>query len=428
MAVFVLGGFLAGLSGVLYVSWGNFITPDVFGVTAAILPVLWVTVGGAESIVASAIAATCLSWLTLYLGTQGNLSNVVVGALLILVAVTARRGLGPTLAMGVRAALSSGYFRRSGGGVGLKSEGHTAHTRDVEEAGTVAHVTQERAAFAPLAQARGPVLEVRGVCKAWRGVKALSDVSFSVGAGEVLCIIGPNGAGKSTLLKCITGDVSPEEGEVLLGANNIVRTQKHTRARSGIGIKYQNGGVYTSLTVSENFELAFRGPARRNSDKDTAPPGKTHDAPSHVSRLPPEIRWIYEQKGDVRLGDLPHGEQQLVEIGMALECAPQLLILDEPVAGLSVSESALSAELIKSLAKRYGTAIIVTEHDMEFVRQLDAPLIVLHHGQVLARGSYEEIMTLEEVRSVYLGVEDETSDDRGNPDIMEKVRTASDHK
>lgn len=383
MWAFVFGGLLAGISGVMFVSWSNFITPDVFSVTAAILPVLWVTVGGTQSIVGSAVSAAGLSWLTLYLGTQGNLSNVVIGALLVVVAVLAPRGFGPMIAGVLQKLLPVSR---------LVSDGHA--TPETTQAALRPASLHRRASADATADA-APILAIEGITKSWRGVSALTDVSFSVRPNEIVCIIGPNGAGKSTLLKCITGDVTPEEGSVVLGASDVSGVSKFQRARRGIGIKYQNGGVCPALSVLENLALAAYSPARRH--------GAGRDAAVDVSALPVQIRRLLDERGPSKLGDLAHGSQQLIDIGMALECLPRVLILDEPVAGLSVGESAYIARLIRHIADDLGIAVLVTEHDMAFVQMLEARIIVLHHGKVLATGNYQEMMDNPDVKRVYLG-------------------------
>ena len=409
MWIFVFGGFLAGLSGVLFVSWSNFITPDVFDVWAAILPVLWVTVGGVESIIASAMAAAGLSWLTLYLGTQGNFSNVIMGGLLVFVAVAAPRGLGPTIVSGWNRWGVADRLRQLAEGIGLGSKQASPPAdrplRPAENmAGAVGTLERMPSGCSPdvVSRPRQPVLQITGVTKSWRGVKALTDVTFAVVPGDVVCIIGPNGAGKSTLLKCITGDAIPEEGDLVLGNESIRGVPKYLRARLGISIKYQSEGIYAALTVLENLALAARSPARRGATYISNLAGD-HGTHGKASLLPREIREILEQQGTMALGNLAHGGQQLVEIGMALECAPRVLILDEPVAGLSIGESARVAQLICRVSQEHNIAVIVTEHDMAFVQQLGAHVIVLHNGRVLATGTYRDMMAHEDVRKVYLG-------------------------
>ncbi len=396
MIAFVLGGAMAGISGVMFVSWSNFITPDVFGVTAAILPVLWVTVGGVQSIVGSAIAAAALSWFALYLGTQGNLSNLVVGGLLIMVAVIAPRGIGPlvgnTLAR-LRRVPDVSDPAEVDDGRGCDQGGSARHA-SVAQVSKPKHVPMS-AACALSASA----LRVQGVAKSWRGVRALNGVSFEVRDREIVCIIGPNGAGKSTLLKCITGDVTPDVGKVFYEGVDVSSVARFQRARLGVAIKYQNGGVCPALPVIENLALSTYSPARSRA----AVKGIARAEAGTV--LPDPIRRLVIDRRYSPLGDLAHGSQQLVDIGMALECLPRVLVLDEPVAGLSTAETADIAELVRNVVNCLGISVLVIEHDMEFVKMLNARIVVLHQGAVLATGSYEEMMNNPEVKRVYLGVQ-----------------------
>lgn len=383
---FVLGAGYAALSGVLYVSWSNFITPDVFNVAAAVLPVLWVTIGGIESVIGSAIAAATLSWLTLWLATRGNLSDIVIGGLLVAVAVLLPRGIGPSLVGWLRRG------RRRGGPV----PNNLAAVLDMGSGAVASDVpANEATAPAPAAASADALLEVGNIGKRWRGVVALSSVSISVRRGETICVIGPNGAGKSTLLKCITGDNRVDGGRILFAGQDVTNKSKHERARTGISIKYQNSGTFIGITALENLRLANISPARRGTSARAGGQG--------IESLFQRRAEYHDPAWHRMVDDLSHGDRQLLDILMTFECNPRLVILDEPVAGLSLGESAEVAQLIKRLASRTGAAVLITEHDMSFVRMMESRVVVLNRGQVLASGTYEEMMDDARVKKVYLG-------------------------
>ena len=236
------------------------------------------------------------------------------------------------------------------------------------------------------------LLEVSGLSRAFGGVRALDDVDFALDAGELRCLIGPNGAGKSTFFKCLTGQLKPTSGSVRLDGREIgglqsVRLdgreigglQSHQIARLGVGVKTQVPSVFGGLSVRENLDLAAPGRADEN---------------------------MIEQLGlgavmDQRVDRLPHGRRQLVELAMVLAAEPRLILLDEPTAGLSRDEVTRVAALIEGLEGR--AAIIVVEHDMQFVRGIARTVTVLHQGRVLVEDAVEAIMSDPRVRAVYLG-------------------------
>ena len=231
-----------------------------------------------------------------------------------------------------------------------------------------------------------PLLEVRGLSKAFGGVRAIDRVDLRLLSGEQRCIIGPNGAGKSTLFKLLMGMIAPDTGTVRFGGADITHAQPHQRARLGIGIKLQNMGVYPNLTVRHNMLVPLH---HDRTDKDTDAVIRGLLEPLHL-----------EGKADWLVGNLSHGECQWLAIGMALAMKPKLLLLDEPTAGMGADETRATCELIRSLE---GVTVLVTEHDMAFVRQLKSRITVLHFGAILAEGELSEIEKNAEVRRVYLG-------------------------
>lgn len=223
------------------------------------------------------------------------------------------------------------------------------------------------------------------------GVVAVDRVNLQVARGELRCLIGPNGAGKSTLFKTLTGQQAPSEGRVRILGHDVRGWERHQIARLGVGVKTQVSSVFDGLTVDASLRVAAaRHRARR-------PVGAVVDELLEQLRL-----------GAVRgrqLGALSHGQRQWVELGMVLATDPQLVLLDEPVAGMSEEETARTAELILSM-RAAGRAIVVVEHDMRFVRRIAERVTVLHRGAVLRDGAVDEVLNDPVVRDVYLGREE----------------------
>jgi urea transport system ATP-binding protein len=241
------------------------------------------------------------------------------------------------------------------------------------------------------------ILLVNGVTVSFDGFKALDDLSLVLERGELRCIIGPNGAGKTTLMDVITGKTRPDRGEVRLGDSiDLTRLSEYEIARLGIGRKFQRPTVFQGHTIVENLELASRGPK-----------GVLHTLFRGLDKAQ-RVR-IDEVLGLVGLGDLrhqraallSHGHKKWLEIGMLLVQDPQVLLLDEPVAGLSHAETERTAELVKSLAGE--RTVVVVEHDMEFVRYIARKVTVLHEGKVLAEGRMDKVQADPRVIEVYLG-------------------------
>jgi ABC-type uncharacterized transport system ATPase subunit len=247
------------------------------------------------------------------------------------------------------------------------------------------------------------LLEVRGLSKAFGGVRATNDINLSLRSGELRCIIGPNGAGKSTLFKLLMGMTMPDSGTVVFEGKDVTRAQPHRRARLGIGIKLQNMGVYPNLTVRHNMLVPLYH-ERAGQDPDL-----------QIRQLLQPLR--LDGKSDRLVSSLSHGERQWLAIGMVLAMRPRLLLLDEPTAGMDPEETHATCELIRSLNAE-GMTVLVTEHDMAFVRQLQSRITVMHFGAVLAEGSLVDIEQHAEVRRIYLG--------HGTPRRLLQPRGASD--
>ncbi len=246
--------------------------------------------------------------------------------------------------------------------------------------------------------ARENRLSLENVTVSFDGFKALNNLSLHVDPGEMLCIIGPNGAGKTTMMDVITGKTRPDSGMVRFGNNiNLLELSEPEIADSGIGRKFQKPTVFEQLTVFENLELALAG--SRSFLKTL----RARISPAQHQRIYEVLDIIgLTAQRDAFGRVLAHGQKQWLEIGMLLMQNPELLLVDEPVAGMTPHEIERTAELLLSLAGEHS--IVVVEHDMSFVRSIARRVLVLHEGSVIAEGDMDKVQQDARVIEVYLGV------------------------
>jgi urea transport system ATP-binding protein len=241
------------------------------------------------------------------------------------------------------------------------------------------------------------ILLVDGVSVSFDGFKALNNLSFSIDYGELRCIIGANGAGKSTMMDVVTGKTRPDSGSVIFGeAVDLLSLDEPTIAQIGIGRKFQKPTVFQNHTVFENLELAMKDDKRFFKTLFSKLSSEQKDKIEETMKLI-GLKELY----NLEAGILSHGQKQWLEIGMLIMQEPKLLLVDEPVAGMTPQEVEKTAEILTSLAKE--NAVVVVEHDMEFIRSIAKKVTVLHEGSVLAEGSMDAIQNNEKVRRVYLG-------------------------
>ncbi|MBZ0302680.1 MAG: urea ABC transporter ATP-binding protein UrtD [Anaerolineae bacterium] len=240
------------------------------------------------------------------------------------------------------------------------------------------------------------ILDAKGVTVSFDGFKVLDNLDFAIGYEEMRFLIGPNGAGKSTLLDIITGKTRPDAGKITFdGHINVARVSEHQLVRCGIGRKFQTPSVFSSLTVFENLEAAigFKSSVLRLTQG---------MSPAGIERVEETLEIInLKDQRNVQAGILSHGQKQWLEIGMLLVQDPKLLLLDEPVAGMTRRERDHTGELLHRIAR--GRSILVVEHDMVFVRQFASTVTVLHMGQLLCEGPVEAVQSDAQVVEVYLG-------------------------
>ena len=242
------------------------------------------------------------------------------------------------------------------------------------------------------------ILEVKNISVAFDGFKAINNLSFSIGAREMRAIIGPNGAGKTTFMDIITGKTKPDSGDVIWGERNIslLRKSESQIAQLGVGRKFQKPTVFENKTVEDNLMISL-------SNRRTFFFALTYDYNEQEKMRVAEIAELVnlDVSHDKKAGDLSHGQKQWLEIGMLLAQDPMLLLIDEPAAGMTSSERLSTVKLLKDMAKT--RSVIVVEHDMDFVRNLNCGVTVLHEGSVLAEGHLDHISKNEDVIEVYLG-------------------------
>jgi urea ABC transporter ATP-binding protein UrtD len=232
-----------------------------------------------------------------------------------------------------------------------------------------------------------PLLQTRDLSMHFGGVRAVRDVNFTLDEGELRCLIGPNGAGKSTFFKMLTGQLEPTLGQVLFRGQDISTSHAHEIARLGIGIKTQVPNVFDGLSVRENIWLAASRLHRREK----------------VKALVDEMlqRIGLTEAADRLVGQLAHGQRQWVELGLVLSTDPELILLDEPAAGMTHEEVQKTAELVREINR--SKALIVVEHDMQFIRMIAKKVTVFNQGAVLVEDEVENIMRNPVVRDIYLG-------------------------
>ena len=245
---------------------------------------------------------------------------------------------------------------------------------------------------------RGSIIYLEGVTVDFDGFKALRNLNFIVDYRELRVVIGPNGAGKTTLLDVISGTVKPVSGRVVFGKDtDLIGLPEHEIATLGIGRKFQTPSVYSNLSVWDNLDLSLKRKSKGVFATLVSKPDR-----AETEKITSTLETIgLAEKADVRAGALSHGEKQWLEIGMVLLQDPALLLIDEPVAGMTDRETEQTGLLLQSLADR--RSIIVIEHDMEFVRQIARTVTVLHEGTVLCEGPVEKVQADPRVVEIYLG-------------------------
>lgn len=231
------------------------------------------------------------------------------------------------------------------------------------------------------------LLQATNVGVRFGGVKALDGINFSLNRGELRCLIGSNGAGKTTFFRCLTGSQRPSQGQILFRGKNTAGAQRFAIARAGIGIKTQIPQLFEGLNALENVWLGLRGITDKTTREHTAWAALERVGISHLGRKV--------------VGCLAHGQRQLIELAMVIASDPELVLLDEPAAGMTGKEVERLAEIILEINQRH--AVVVVEHDMHFIRMIGQRVTVFHQGRILVEDSVEGVLANPRVREVYLG-------------------------
>jgi branched-chain amino acid transport system permease protein len=365
---FVVGGAIAGIGGGLFAAWGTFTNPSVFSLTQAAMVIIWVMVGGRNSLFGAFVGVVIVQWIADEADKiVSEQTPLILGLMLILSLFLLPNGVVPTVLHWVR--LRFGGFRVEAGSRAVSSAPAT-DGRD--------EVTTE-----PVL--RGEIV-AEGVTKSFGGVSVLRGVDLVFDDAPVYAIIGPNGAGKSTFFNVLTGRVSASQGRITLNGTDVGALPAFERARLGLGIKLQIASIFPSMTVRQHIDLALRERSIGNRER-------------LIERTLRDVDlW---ERADDQASDLSHGQQQWLEIAMVIAQSPSVILLDEPAAGMSRQEKVRTAQLIGRLSAVHR--IIVVEHDMAFVRSLEAPVAMLHEGRVFRNGSFEAVCGDEDVVNIYLG-------------------------
>lgn len=232
------------------------------------------------------------------------------------------------------------------------------------------------------------ILELEHASKHFGGLKAVEDVNLQIKEGSLHCLIGPNGAGKTTIFKLIMGIYPPTAGKILFDGRDITKIPTWQRVRAGISIKMQVPGVYLDLSLYDNIRIAVQQYV------------KYSEIDREIERL---VKLVgMEDIGNPLVRNMPHGQQQWLEIAMSLASRPKLLLLDEPAAGLGPEETEFTADIVKRINEQ-GISVIFIDHDMDFVSKIARRITVLHYGRIFAEGTFEEIHKNKEVADIYLG-------------------------
>lgn len=369
LLLFTISGGIAGIAGGLFGAWSAYVSPSLFSVVQALFIPIYVLVGGLGTLYGAFLGALFIGALTFWLGGDvgGGQTALILGAVLILIVVFAPKGL-----LGIAQSLLQ---RRA---TGTES---TAETRPHIETSGLEKIFKSE-------DDRKVILETVSLQKRFGGVVATDNVSLKFYNKGIHCLIGPNGAGKSTYLNTCIGLIKPDSGQIIFNGEDIVKTQPFERVNRGMGIKLQVARVLEELTVYENLWLTAYSKSR-DSDR----------ASFLVSEIIKVIGLV--DRASMAASELAHGQQQWLDIGMVLCLEPKIMFLDEPAAGMTGVERKRTIEILRILSQYIG--IVVVEHDMDFIRELDSPVTVLHQGAVFASGSIDELRNNDDVLDIYLG-------------------------
>lgn len=399
--VFAVAAALGGIGGALYVPQVGIITPSQIGVLPSLEIVVWVAIGGRGRLIGAPIGAIVVNGLRTVLTSEyPELWPFILGGFFVLGVLLFPAGL-----IGLPAQLKRFIHSRRPGSVFSSESGRIQVTEPDFQKPIGKSDPFERSIQSPEAPSTLPetekkdgetILYLEGVTVSFEGFHALENLNFYMTKGELRFVIGPNGAGKTTLLDVVCGKVRPVHGRVLFGETEILKLREHQIANAGIGRKFQAPAVFPHHSPRDNLALALK------SERGVFPTLFSKHVRKDRERIDYilELAGLIEQSGRMA-GSLSHGQKQWLEISMLIAQDPRLLLLDEPVAGMSGREREQTGRLLERIAREHS--VLVIEHDMEFVRHLARTVTVMHEGSVLCEGSMDQVQQDPRVIEVYLG-------------------------
>ncbi|MDR6494328.1 branched-chain amino acid ABC transporter ATP-binding protein/permease [Paraburkholderia sp. 22099] len=363
---------VAGLAGFGYGSFSGVVAPELTGFVLGTQLIIWVALGGRGTLWGPVIGALLINVGTAYLsGFMPFAWQLILGAAFVAVIVLLPQGLVPLLLK---------PFRHLGG--------NGAEPELVER---VMRAEHGRAAASP------PALQMEGVARHFGNLKVLQGIDLNADAGELVGLIGPNGAGKTTLMRCMSDGAERSAGTVVLCGHDIRQLPPDRCVHFGLGRKFQNANIFETLTVAECLRIA---------GTIIEPPSLFRQ--SATLALPPYALEVVrttslDRKLSAVAKDLSHGEQQALELAMVLALEPRIVLLDEPTAGLTKTERTQIGNVLAALAHQYRLCCLLVEHDLDFVAEIATRIVVLHQGQIVMQGNFDEVVNSELVRTIYAG-------------------------
>jgi branched-chain amino acid transport system ATP-binding protein/branched-chain amino acid transport system permease protein len=391
LAVFVIAALYAGLAGGLLGVFQSYMPPDAFALDTSGQLVVQTVIGGVGTLVGPLLGATLWLWLRDNLQQVpgiGALWKLILGLIFVVLVVALKRGI----AGEIRWTFSR--RRQAAAAAGVPEE--------TSEAAVMPPTALALPMQAPLVVTRpdAPALRAIGVSKFYGGLHAVEDVSFDVRTGSIHAVIGPNGAGKSTLFKMLKDEIPPTSGEVLLFGRRITGLGPTRTAQLGIGKSNQLNQLFLDLTVTENLRVAALARARGTFRPDLWRAANSIAAVERQVAAAVETVGLTHRAG-VPVHVLPYGEKRRLEIGIALATGPNVLLLDEPLAGMSPAERVATRALVREIGR--SRTLLIVEHDMDAIFELAERITVLYEGRLLADGTPDEIQRNQAVQDAYLG-------------------------
>lgn len=368
IAAFVLSAAVAAVAGMIAAPVVGLVAPGMAGVVMSTQVLVFLAVGGRGSIAGAFLGAGLVTIGQEYLGAAiGSWYLFVVGVVFVLVVRFAPGGLTGL----VTARLGRPVDRTA-------AQGAVIPPPVAEPAGAPQAQPGDRSRIDGM-----PALEVRGLVKSFGATPVIRGIDLTIARGEVVCLIGPNGAGKTTLLNLVAGDLAPTAGQILIGGRDVTHWSPHHRAALGLGRLFQTPSVYPELTPAQNLATAQ---------------AEAH----HPVRLPAELS-RFTEVDDVLTTDLSLADQRALELALTIAWGPEIVLLDEPAAGLSHEDSIRLAHILRAISRDLACTLVVVEHDMDIVKQLGDRVVVLAEGRVLVSGDMDSVVSHDEVRAAYIG-------------------------